>query len=226
MFKSFTKNIFARFGIDIRRRSEMHVTPITSKWLGDFYYFVERYRGIEHLEGDIVECGIGRGRTFLYLAFLIAKDKTRRMLWGFDSFHGFPEPSAEDKSPRNPQKGERDNTTIHDVTWLLRDAGIPSEVVEKQVGIIPGFFNESLQKYTGGKIAFLHIDVDLYQSYKECLGVLYPKVVPRGVVLFDEYDDPAFPGGGKAIREYFAGKSIEIKKDSLSGKHYLIKPSS
>ena len=222
--KKIVKEMLRKFGVDVRRVSDEHVTPITAKWMGNFFYFVERYQYITNVPGDIVECGVGRGRTFLYLAFLVSEDLKPRTLWGFDSFKGFPEPTKEDKSFRNPQKGERNNTTVDSVTWLLKDAGIPKEVLEAKVKLVPGFFNESLKKFSGSQIAFLHLDGDLYESYRGPLEYLYPKVAKGGVVLFDEYGDPAFPGGDKAIRDYFKGKNVEILKDRLSGKHYFVKP--
>lgn len=65
--------------------------------------------------------------------------------------------------------------------------------------------------------------MDLYQSYKTCLEHLFPKVVSGGIVLFDEYDTPNWPGAKKAIDEYFKGTSYRPQKDAESGKYFLIK---
>lgn len=222
--KRFVQKLLGAFGWEFRRRSNQHVTPMTAEWMGVFFYFMHMYERIRSLPGDIVECGVGRGRTLLFLAFLVQKDKGSRTLWGFDSFAGFPEPATEDQSPRNPQKGERNNTSVDYVKWLLRDSGIGEEVIESKVKLIQGFFDQTLSRFHGPGIALLHIDADLYQSYKDTLTMLYPKVVRGGLVLFDEYHDPAFPGATKAIDEYFHEKGVKIQQDPLSKKHFLVKP--
>ena len=71
----------------------------------------------------------------------------------------------------------------------------------------------------------LHLDCDLYQSYKDSLEFLYPKVVRNGIIAFDEYvnEEWAFPGAVKAINEFFGENVKKIQKCSLTGKSYLIK---
>ena len=75
----------------------------------------------------------------------------------------------------------------------------------------------------------MHLDVDLYQSYKLCLERLFPLVNSGGIILFDEYNEETlmkFPGSKKAVDEYLLSKDINpsemIKKD-LSGKCFYIK---
>lgn len=67
-----------------------------------FYYF----QMIEEVEGDIVECGIGRSRSLGIISALVQWLCPDRHIHAYDSFAGFPEPTSEDKSLRNPQKGE------------------------------------------------------------------------------------------------------------------------
>ena len=49
----------------------------------------------------------------------------------------------------------------------------------------------------------LHLDCDLYESYKISLTNLYDKVVAGGIIMFDEYDDQRWPGARRAIDEFF-----------------------
>jgi hypothetical protein len=46
----------------------------------------------------------------------------------------------------------------------------------------------------------------LYESYTTCLNALYPKVRPGGIIMFEEYEDSNFPGGKRAIDEFFRDK--------------------
>jgi hypothetical protein len=190
-------------------------------------YFKRVYDLVSDIEGDIVECGVGPGHSLMSFAFLVKDELKGRKLWGFDSFEGFPEPSEEDRSTRNPKKGDWGGTSIADVLTLLSEAGLDSHFINTQVTLVQGFFQQSLLKYRGRSIALLHIDVDLYQSYLTVLESLYPRVAEGGVVLFDEYlatmDHLKFPGAQKAIDEYFGGAVSSIRRDRMTGKYYLIK---
>ncbi len=194
-----------------------------TQWL----YLQRMFQKIQNLEGDIVECGVGRGQTFLFWVMLSYDEATGRRIWGFDSFEGFPEPGEEDESTRNPQKGEWNYCEPSDILAMLHEAGFESEFARRYVTLVKGFFEESLPKYSGNRIALLHLDGDLYQSYKASLELLYPKVVKNGVIMFDEYlgtmEHQNYPGAHQAIDEFFADKDEEILRDQQSGKYYLIK---
>ena len=93
---------------------------------------------------------------------------------------------------------------------------------------MPGRVEQTLADYAGGPIALLHIDLDLYDGYKATLGTLYDKVVPGGLVLFDEYLDPRsvdkWPGPKRAITEFFGDDVAKIRHDPVYGKYYWVKP--
>ncbi|MBT5638701.1 MAG: hypothetical protein HOJ16_09105 [Candidatus Peribacter sp.] len=182
---------------------------------------------VQDIPGDVVECGVGKGESLLIFTSLLQATGSKKHVWGFDSFEGFPEPSKEDDSIRNPKKGEWSDTSLTGVLGMLREAGFSPLDLRKNVTLVQGFFNESLSKYRGDTIALLHVDVDLYQSYIDVLSALYPKVIKGGVVMFDEYmstgDQLRFPGAQKAIDEYFGDRVSWIQRDEGMGKYYLIK---
>ncbi len=190
-----------------------------------FRYLESMFDRIAAVPGDIMECGVGYGRTFLMLACLVYQDKAndQRALLGFDSFKGFPNPTIEDKSTRNPKKGEHRDTSVERIWKLLRGSGLPKEFLANRVRLVPGFFHESLRVFSERPIALLHIDADLYQSYREVLTRLFPKVSSGGVVLFDEYLDPQWPGATKAIDEYFQPTNYKIKRNDLVNKYFVDK---
>ena len=55
---------------------------------------------------------------------------------------------------------------------------------------------------------------------------LYPRLVPGGIILFDEYAHPLFPGETNAVDDYFDGNPPMIQKIPLSGQPggYIVKP--
>lgn len=181
----------------------------------------------EGIEGDIVECGVGKGESIVMFASILRVMGSKKHIWGFDSFEGFPQPSKEDDSVRNPQKGEWGDTSVTAVINMMKEAGFNPVDLRSRVTLVQGFFDESLTKYRGDKISLLHVDVDLYQSYMDVLTALYPKVSKGGIVMFDEYlstaDQVRFPGAQKAIDEYFGDRVSWIQRDEDMGKYYLVK---
>lgn len=222
------RKVLNAFGYDIRRTEELYLNSLRQfdyeKIFNQALYFHERYQTITGRAGDIVECGIGYSRTFQILACLLKRENNaKRKLYGFDSFEGFPEPTVEDTSPRNPKKGEwkvLSPAQLYRILGLLR---LDTFFVQSQIKIVEGFFDDTLPQTDIKKIALLHLDVDLYQSYKTCLEQLFPKVVKGGVVLFDEYASPKWPGARKAIDEYFKNTPERLQKDAETGKYFLIK---
>jgi hypothetical protein len=167
-------------------------------------YFVDSLEKVKPLEGDIVECGVSIGHgALLFLLISEYLDKLRDY-YGFDSFEGFPNPVAEDETTPITGKGFWANPP-EIVYKVLRDGRLPEHFIKEHVHLAKGWFQDTLPHYQG-TIALLHLDCDLYQSYKLALETLYDKVTPGGLILFDEYADPRWPGAKKAIDEFFADK--------------------
>ena len=199
---------------------------MTYSQLVHFLYFKEVYNLIADVKGDVVECGVGYGYSFFELCCLTYLENKGRKIYGFDSFEGFPEPSEEDKSPRNPRKGEWNVSTAETIEMLLTKKGkIEPSFIKSNVRLVKGFFENSLQKYDGMSIAFLHLDVDLYKSYKVTLEYFWPMVARGGVVLFDEYKNEIekFPGGCKAIDEFFGDLVTQIKYNEPANRYFIVK---
>lgn len=204
------------------------------KWMRQFRYMTRMFEMIHDIDGDIVECGVGEGGTFTMLAYLIGSEGKGRKLWGFDSFEGFPEPSATDtSSPRVPKKGEW-KIGEEVVRGRLEEALILKQFSNLAFELVPGFFDKTLPNFPDRSIAFLHADVDIEPSYRTVLENLYQKVAKGGVILFDEYKEfpssapyngkiEKWPGATKAIDEFFAGHPQTIRYWEETKKYYVIK---
>lgn len=220
IIRRFIRQLLRKFGYEIKRTPFLKEGMIRMR---RFLYFDRMFDSISSIDGDIVECGVEKGESFLFFAFLASKEKKGRTLWGFDSFEGFPEPTIEDyDSWRNPKKGELGGINVEDIYTILEQAGIDEYFCKNNIEIVKGFFNQTLKLYGGRPIALLHIDADLYGSYKTVLKELFPRVVEGGVVLFDDYCG-TWKGAVKAVDEYFKGTDYEVLRDKISGKYYVIK---
>jgi hypothetical protein len=221
--KSKAQRFIQQFGYQIVKRPEFRAPAIHPDWLAHFLYFKEVCDSIANVEGDIVECGVGYGNSLFKLCYLAYYEGKGRKIYGFDSFHGFPDPSAEDDSCRNPQKGQWNVSTANGIYKFLADPrNFKKEFIQKNVILVEGFFEESLVKYDGKSIAFLHLDVDLYKSYKMTLEYFWPIVAKEGAVLFNEYKNALFPflGASKAIDEFLGDRANQIQYHERANRYY------
>jgi hypothetical protein len=69
------------------------------------------------------------------------------------------------------------------------------------------------------------LDCDLYSSYKIGLEYFYLRMVPGGVILFDEYNDPPWPGCNQAVDEFLSARPETPQMIASDGyqKYYLVK---
>jgi hypothetical protein len=159
-----------------------------------------------HVPGDVAECGVFQGGTLLAMGLYLRTRQFHKRLYGFDSFQGFDDSAVEfDRRGGTPSPSLRtgmfNNTSRHAVSEHIRWLGL-----QRTVTLVPGFFAETLDRVADHVFSFVHLDCDLYESYKYCLEFFYPRVSSGGVLLFDEYNDPGWTGATPAIDEFLSGR--------------------
>ncbi len=178
--KSYIKKSLSILGLWEKDNSDVFLLRLTKGILAKLFYFKRMLDLVGIVDGDVVECGVGKAVSAQMLTLLVNNENKGRKFWAFDSFEGFPEPSIEDKNFRNPQKGEWKKMSRDDVYATLLKCRLGKDFIDSDIKIIEGFFSETLPVTKVSKIALLHLDVDLYQSYADCLKYLFPKVVEGG----------------------------------------------
>ena len=215
-------------GLDIRfarsRGFDLFTYEMNTKYTSRLFHFEQLLKQVEHVEGRIVECGVGPGRSIFAFSIITQLITRPREIWGFDTFEGLPPPSAED-GKANTHKAGWWNYPEWQVERLLEFNGIDRSFITENIRFVPGLFSESLPTYDGGPIALLHLDVDFYESYKTALESLYDHVSPGGIIAFDEYFNPTWPGATQAIDEFFADRPWEIAKSRVTDLYYVVKAS-
>ena len=194
-------------------------------------YFCELLSMVSNVDGAVVECGVGQGRGLAILCSLTALEKKHRTLWAFDSFEGFPQLSAEDRTDAAFENALSEYKTF-DVAYVyktLLDFGISRSDIDRRIAFAKGFIPDSLNSYDGNPIALLHIDLDIYESYKAALEFFWENVSQGGVVAFDEYNKPLdvakWPGASKAVNQFLDSRDLrsDLVKDSSTGNVYIVK---
>ena len=136
--------------------------------------------------------------------------KTAKEVYGFDSFEGFGESISADfrfeRTQIDPAMTPSgfSNTSVERVERKARMFGI------RNVHLIKGYFETSLDRCPATRFSFAHLDCDTYQAYRECLHFFYPKLSPGAIVVFDEYNDAAWPGCNEAVDEFLNDKPEEL----------------
>ena len=198
-------------------------------------YWWEFFRKIQKVKGDIVECGVGRGRSLITLSAinkLISQTEAtdKRRIFALDSFEGFPEPNVKDASSRNPKIGEWSNSPNNQFSYspdsiskVLKCADIHSNIT-----FIKGFFDKTTLNLPTDEIAILHLDGDLYESVLHPLNNLWKQVTVGGIIVVDDYlfdsdDNEAFPGARLAVMEFLAKNNSFEYLQSIRGTPYLIR---
>lgn len=91
--------------------------------------------------------------------------------------------------------------------------------------ILAGIFPEETGKLVAEEIfRFCHIDVDVYQSAKDVMEWLWPKLVSGGIVVFDDYGFHGCDGVTRFVNEE-RSKKDRIIIHNLNGHAIMIKVS-
>lgn len=91
--------------------------------------------------------------------------------------------------------GDLGTTSVEDVRRLLS----PFPFVELHVGFVPDTF----QGLAVDRIAWAHVDLDIYQSVLDAIDFIYPRLSPGGYLMFDDYAFPSCAGARRAVDEAF-----------------------
>jgi O-methyltransferase len=161
--------------------------------------------------GDFVECGVWRGGSMMVVAEALSARSDQRRLHLFDTFEGMSAPGEHDRShagdtatqvlAKAPRRAGRTLWCIadeEDVRRNLASTGYPMELVR----LVRGKVEQTLPAAAPERIALLRLDTDWYESTRHELEHLYPRVVPGGIVIIDDYG--YWQGARKAVDEYIS----------------------
>ena len=168
-----------------------------------------RYLHRYGIEGDVVECGVWAGGSMLAAArTLVAEADTQRHLYLFDTYTGMTAPTEHDVS----FAGEHAAAILSRMDPADPRLYSPLEVAQQVMGLsgypgdrihfVKGKVEDTVPDAAPEKIALLRLDTDWYESTRHELEHLFPRLVPGGVLIIDDYGH--WQGARKAVDEYFA----------------------
>ena len=164
------------------------------------------------LPGCVVECGVYQGASLAAIAAKLKALGSKRCIFGFDSFEGLPEPTAEDYLADGHLHQKAGEGYFGNTALELARSRIEAVEYEGEVTLVPGWFEDTLPCFNE-QITLLFLDCDLYESYVVALNSLWEKVVPGGVVILDEYESLKYPGPRLAVDQFFSSKKEKPQYD-------------
>ena len=177
----------------------------------------ELFKRVVDMPGDIVEGGVLKGAGVLYWAKLIQifNPMSRRKVIGFDTFEGYPEETskAHDRKTAKAFTAEQiaEKSMVSDEKIMV---AAEAQGLADRIELVKGDASQTIGDYVkdnpGFRISLLNLDFVLYDPTLAAMKDLYPRVLPGGVVVLDEYA-VAGKGESDAVDEVLKGEGIQLK---------------
>jgi O-methyltransferase len=175
---------------------------------GQWFYGDLLERRCAHLDGDVIEAGVGAGGMSFFLALTLKDLGLEKRVLAADSFQGLPQPHPVKDNPYF-SRGEYGREVV-------RAGGLEGEVwlVAAGLGVgdmvvpVAGFFEDTLPHLDEQlRFCFVHVDADLYDSVLCALECLYDRLVDGGMIAIDDFFHPG-QGPARAAAEFFAARGL------------------
>ncbi len=146
---------------------------------------VQQLHAANELEpGDYIELGTLLGMTLKVIHQYMDPDRT---LYSFDTFTGFDQRDVDDEKAIYSNKWRQGNFRATSPEYVAHYLGRP-----ENLRLIPGWFPETFDGYHHLLWRFAHIDMDLYQPTLIALLLLWPRMVPGGIIMIHDYGCTSF----------------------------------
>jgi O-methyltransferase len=195
--------------------------PYGAANINNLIALLERTRNVE---GDVAECGVFRGASLVALALHATQQGIHKVFHGFDSFEGFAPTIANDLKLGGAPLSVKLPGGMNETSYDLVAAKVKALKL-RNVQLYKGFFENTLSHCPAHSFSFVHLDCDAYDAYVECLAYFYPRLSCGGIILVDEYNDPAWPGCNKALDEFLATRPerLQVIAEDNYQKYYIVK---
>lgn len=152
-----------------------------------------------NLDGSFAEFGAFRGGC----AFMILSSCNLvpgRHMFLFDTFAGIPASNLTESERAKGFAGRLSNTSLEYITGFLSEW-------RSFLVFVQGDVFETLPETETGALSFCHIDLNATAPTVAALEYAYPRLVPGGIVVFDDYGFLEYDEQRRAIDQFFSDKN-------------------
>jgi hypothetical protein len=185
-----------------------HITMTSAERIDGLYKALESIHQ-NKIAGDIVECGVWRGGNIIIAKTALDSVNSKRIYWAYDTFEGMTQPTKNDPPEAHsiwqlPGYGAC-LSPLDEVIANFKQWGVWDDCIR----IVKGDINQTLldKNNLPGQISILRLDTDWYESTLLELEILYPRLVPGGYIIIDDYGH--WSGCRQAVHEYFGQSFTE-----------------
>jgi O-methyltransferase len=187
--------------------------------LVDKYRCFELWKLIEQVAklktGSIIEIGVWRGGTGGLIAKQAKNCGIEDRVFLCDTFSGVVKAGVKDTTYKGGEHADTSREVVEELIFTRMNL----DNVEILEGIFP---DQTGHRVEGIKFRFCHIDVDVYQSAKDIVGWIWDKMVPGGIIVYDDYGFYGCDGITKYVEEQILCKD-RLVTHNLNGHAIILK---
>jgi len=197
-----------------------NITPVSR-----LLYLDNLYKQIVDVPGVICEFGVHWGATLtqlINLRSIYEPFNHSRVVYGFDTFEGFPSIHAKDSAGGEYRVGDlatlpRYEDILDRILSLIETFPPLSHV--KKFELVKGDVCNTIDKWLDDNphavISLAIFDMDLYEPTKYALERIAPRLTRGSILAFDELNCMTFPGETQALDEVFGLNKLRLKRSPL-----------
>lgn len=157
------------------------------------------------LDGDFVEAGVLTAYSFGVVTEYLGWKDIDKQLYLYDTYEGIPEAyNSEGRSNKFYQ-----DLNASDPDFIYKAASRRFEGMDN-VHLVRGIVPDSFEEACPEKIALLHLDMNSAASEIAALEVLWDKIVPGGLIVFDDYGWSGYVAQKEAEDKFMADRGHTI----------------
>lgn len=187
--------------------------------LVDKYRCFELWKLIEQVSklqnGSIIEIGVWRGGTGALIAKQAKNCGIEDMVFLCDTFTGVVKAGVSDSSYKGGEHADTSRQVVEELIFTRMHL----DNVEILEGIFP---DQTGHRLKGMQFRLCHIDVDVYQSAKDVVDWIWDKMVPGGIMVYDDYGFDSCDGITKYVEEQMMCKD-RLAIHNLNGHAIILK---
>lgn len=173
------------------------MSAITGATLVDKYRCFELWKLVEQAaklpSGALIEVGVWRGGTGALIAKKASLCGVKESVFLCDTFRGVVKAGEQDTSYKGGEHADTSRRSVDDLVSRLQLTNV--EVLE-------GTFPDQTSRFVEDlEFRLIHVDVDVYQSAKDVVEWIWDRMVPGGIVVYDDFGFSTCTGITRYVEE-------------------------
>lgn len=180
---------------------------------------IEAYQKTKHLCGHLAEIGVYKGASSLLFGKLlrIYEPDSLTMVHGFDNWMGT---SAVAENPLQVQGGNCEDEER--VRKLIELQGL-NDIVKVHTLDAEKDFPTFFEKNPHLQFRLVFCDSGTFEITSEAIKNFWPRLVPGGIMVFDQFNLEVSPGETRAVREFLPNETIRTFNPGWMPTAYVMK---